>query len=225
MHCSNSHQLKCVCYNSPLFFAETIRSFFAEKFWSLKHFGHLSHSCIKTSCNRFFSSYFYTFWPNWLKFFRSFQDHFGLWPEKRTDHSHMFAEELVAGDEMTAKTPNCFIESTEITDTGKNVIAYLSPLLTGLRLTTKQLSAVYFCKVRRCLLWLHVVCMLWLLTLSRFIRSLLTMKIFALCKRSRTFYLHRSPSVRALTQLFKIQKLNFLPSAAQFYWSSIATGL
>jgi len=57
---------------------------------------------------------------------------------KKTDHSYMFAEELAAGDEMTAKTSNCFIESTEITDTGKNVIAYLSPLLIGLRLTTKQ---------------------------------------------------------------------------------------
>jgi len=31
-----------------LFFAETVRSFFVETFWSLKHFGHLSHSCIKT---------------------------------------------------------------------------------------------------------------------------------------------------------------------------------
>jgi len=33
-------------------FAETFRSFFAVAFWSLKHFGHLSHSCIKTSHNR-----------------------------------------------------------------------------------------------------------------------------------------------------------------------------
>jgi len=33
------------------FFAETFRSFFAETFWSLKDFGHLSHSCIKTRCS------------------------------------------------------------------------------------------------------------------------------------------------------------------------------
>ena len=34
-------------------FAETFRSFFAEAFWSLRNFGHLSHSCIKTRCNSF----------------------------------------------------------------------------------------------------------------------------------------------------------------------------
>jgi len=31
-----------------MFFSETFRSFLAETFWSLKHFGHLSHSYIKT---------------------------------------------------------------------------------------------------------------------------------------------------------------------------------
>jgi len=30
------------------FFAETFQLFFAETFWSLKHFGHLSRSCVKT---------------------------------------------------------------------------------------------------------------------------------------------------------------------------------
>jgi len=34
-----------------LFFAETFRSSLAETFWSLRHFGHLSHSCIKTHRN------------------------------------------------------------------------------------------------------------------------------------------------------------------------------
>jgi len=36
--------------------ASTICFFFAETFWSLKHFGHLSHSCIKTRRNS-------VFWP------------------------------------------------------------------------------------------------------------------------------------------------------------------
>jgi len=31
-----------------IFFAEPFRSFFAEAFWSVRHFCHLSHSCIKT---------------------------------------------------------------------------------------------------------------------------------------------------------------------------------
>jgi len=45
------------------FFAETFRSFLAETFWSLKHFGHLSHSCVKTRHKSVFSLYFQTFWP------------------------------------------------------------------------------------------------------------------------------------------------------------------
>ena len=39
---------------SCFFFAETFRSFFAKIFWSLRHFGHLSHSCIKTHGNSVF---------------------------------------------------------------------------------------------------------------------------------------------------------------------------
>ena len=50
-------------------------------FFSSRHFGHLSHSCIKTPRNRAFSPYFQTFWPKWVNFFRSFQNHFGLWPK------------------------------------------------------------------------------------------------------------------------------------------------
>jgi len=33
------------------FFAETFRLYFAVTNWSLKHFGNLSYSCIKTRCN------------------------------------------------------------------------------------------------------------------------------------------------------------------------------
>ena len=39
---------------SCFFFAETIWSFFAETFWWLQHFVHLSHSYIKTCCNNVF---------------------------------------------------------------------------------------------------------------------------------------------------------------------------
>jgi len=39
---------------SCFFFAETCRSFFAETSWSLKHFGHVSHSCIKNRRNSVF---------------------------------------------------------------------------------------------------------------------------------------------------------------------------
>jgi len=37
--------------NPVFFFAETFRSFLVETFWTLKRFGHLSHSCIKTRHN------------------------------------------------------------------------------------------------------------------------------------------------------------------------------
>jgi len=53
-------------------------------FFSLKHFGHLSQSCIKTRRTVFIYLYFQTFWPKWLNFFQSFQKGFGLWPKKRT---------------------------------------------------------------------------------------------------------------------------------------------
>ena len=64
------------------FFAETFRSFFVETFWSLIHFGHLSHSCIKTHHNSVFSLYIQTLRPKWLNFFRPFQRRFSVWPKK-----------------------------------------------------------------------------------------------------------------------------------------------
>jgi len=68
-----------------LFFRWDIRSIFAETFWPLKHVGHLSHSCIKTRhITVLVSLYFQTFWPKWFNFFRSFQNHFGLWPKKNS---------------------------------------------------------------------------------------------------------------------------------------------
>ena len=55
---------------SCFFFAETFRSFFADTFWSLKHFGHLSHSCVKTCCNSVYNLYFQTSWAKWLGHFK-----------------------------------------------------------------------------------------------------------------------------------------------------------
>ena len=47
----------------------------------MKHFGHLSRSCMKTRHNSVFSLCFQTFWPKSLNFLRSFQERFGLWPK------------------------------------------------------------------------------------------------------------------------------------------------
>jgi len=43
-------------------------------FFSLRHFGHLSHSCIKLVITVFASLYFQTFWPKWLNFFAHFKN-------------------------------------------------------------------------------------------------------------------------------------------------------
>jgi len=65
-------------------------------FFSLRHFGHfllryfghwnISVICLtvvlKLAVTKFFNLCFQTFWPKWLNFFRSFQNHFGLWPKK-----------------------------------------------------------------------------------------------------------------------------------------------
>jgi len=53
------------------FFAKAFRSFLAERFWSLKHFGHLSHTCInlKLTTKVFFSLYVEAFWLKSLNFF------------------------------------------------------------------------------------------------------------------------------------------------------------
>jgi len=45
--------------------------FFAETFCSLKHFSHLSHSCIKTRCNSVFTLHFQTFWSKWFNTLRA----------------------------------------------------------------------------------------------------------------------------------------------------------
>jgi len=70
-----AYQLQ-TCSTVLFFFAETFRSFL------LRHFGHLSHSCIKTRHNNGFSLYFQTFWSKWLNLFRSFQKRFGSMTEK-----------------------------------------------------------------------------------------------------------------------------------------------
>jgi len=44
---------------SVLFFGETFRSFLVETFWSLKHLGRLSHSCIKTCHISVFLAYIF----------------------------------------------------------------------------------------------------------------------------------------------------------------------
>ena len=51
-----------------LFFAEAFQWFLVEIFWSLKYFGHLSHSCIKTCHETVLSLYFQTFLLKWQLF-------------------------------------------------------------------------------------------------------------------------------------------------------------
>jgi len=50
------------CTLNLFFIRWSISVIFAEKFWSLKHFGHLSHSGITTRRSSVFSLYFQTFW-------------------------------------------------------------------------------------------------------------------------------------------------------------------
>ena len=68
----------------------------ASCFFSLRHSGHFcweilvtetfSVICLtvvlKLAVTVFISRYFQTFWPKWLNFLRSFQNHSGLWPNK-----------------------------------------------------------------------------------------------------------------------------------------------
>jgi len=49
----------------------------------------VTHGCIKTHRSSVSSLFFQTFWPKWLKFFRSFQNHFGPRP-KKTPRSEIF---------------------------------------------------------------------------------------------------------------------------------------
>jgi len=58
-----------------LFFSETFGSFLAETNWSLKHFGHLSHSCSKTHHNSVHWPLFSDILTEMTNFFRSFQKH------------------------------------------------------------------------------------------------------------------------------------------------------
>jgi len=55
---------------------ETLLSFFAETFWLLRCFGHLSHSYVKTchSSAHYISLYLQTFWLKWLNFFGNFKN-------------------------------------------------------------------------------------------------------------------------------------------------------
>jgi len=75
-------------YSSCFFFRWNISVILAEIVWSLKHFGLLSHSCIKTHHRSVFSLYFETLWLKWLNLFRSFQKRFGLWPKNNRKKQH-----------------------------------------------------------------------------------------------------------------------------------------
>jgi len=72
--------LKTWCQNAfnsiheQVFFRWDISVIFAETFWSPKHFGHLSHSCIELAVKVFSSLYFQTFWPKLLNFFGHFKN-------------------------------------------------------------------------------------------------------------------------------------------------------
>jgi len=66
---------------SCFFFSETFWSFSAEIFWPLKHFSHLSHSCIKTRHKSVLANILKRSDRNDFKFFRSFQKLFGLLPK------------------------------------------------------------------------------------------------------------------------------------------------
>jgi len=76
----------CVCVHPlssvslAVFFAEAFSSFFAATFWSLKHFVRLSHSYIKTRRSSVHWPIFSDILTEMIKFFRSFQKRFGLWP-------------------------------------------------------------------------------------------------------------------------------------------------
>jgi len=80
-----------LCLQTGFLLRWNISVIFAEKFWSLKHFDHLSHSCIKTHHNSVFSLYFQTFSPKWLNFFRSFQKRFSLWPKKTACRARLWS--------------------------------------------------------------------------------------------------------------------------------------
>jgi len=66
------------CGSKLFFFAETFRSFLAETFRSLKHFGDLLHTCNKTRPKKCFLANIFKHSDRNDLFFRSFQKRFGL---------------------------------------------------------------------------------------------------------------------------------------------------
>jgi len=68
--CNELTMVAGVCF----FFAETFRSFLAETFWSLKHFGNLSHSCVKTRHKSVFTFSFKHSDRNGFTFFGHFKN-------------------------------------------------------------------------------------------------------------------------------------------------------
>ena len=70
-----------VCLLHPAFFSLKHSCLFLPR-----HFGHLSHSCIKTCHNSVFSLHFQTFWPKWLNFFWSFKKRLSLLTKKNLDY-------------------------------------------------------------------------------------------------------------------------------------------
>ena len=79
LQCSSTYQFKAY---QLCFFTETFWLFLAETFWSLKNFGHLVHSCIKTCCNSVYGLYFQAFWPKWFNFLCHFENVSVLWLKK-----------------------------------------------------------------------------------------------------------------------------------------------
>jgi len=73
----------------------------------LGHFGHLSHSCIKTRRN---SLCFQTLWSKWLNFVRSFQIRFVLWPNKNRWGNCPVAPPLVPGPVSNQITHHLWVD-------------------------------------------------------------------------------------------------------------------
>jgi len=93
-------------------------------FFSLKHFGHLFHGCIKARRIKvFLSMYFQTFWPEWLNFFRSFRKRFGPWPKNSVELD----------------------ERSLVSVLVKNVSNVLRTHIPGQRLAAVQVSLISFC--------------------------------------------------------------------------------
>jgi len=78
-------QMVALIQSWVLFFAETFRSYLAEEFWSLKHFGRLSHSSIKTRRNRVFSPIFSAILTEMALIFSVISKSFWSMTEKKTD--------------------------------------------------------------------------------------------------------------------------------------------